>query len=87
MAEQDELTTVATYSTRAEADLAQDHLQMEGVDAFVFDEVTAGVMPFLGGVTSVAVKVPTEQLEKAREVLGLAGGEVERGGGESGETR
>jgi|HubBroStandDraft_1064217.scaffolds.fasta_scaffold173492_2 hypothetical protein len=75
MREQDELTTVATFSTRAEADLAQDHLQGEGVNAFVFDEITAGVMPFLGGATSVAVKVPTEQLEKAREVLGLSEGE------------
>jgi len=72
MAERDELTTVATFSTRAEADLAQDHLRMEGVDAFVFDEITSGVMPFLGGATSVAVKVPTEQLEQAREVLGLS---------------
>jgi len=72
MAEEDELTTVATFSTRAEADLAQDHLKGEGVDAFVVDDMTAGVMPFLAGPAGIRVQVPTEQLEKAREVLGFS---------------
>jgi len=67
----DELTTVATFSTRAEADLAQDHLRVEGVEAFVLDDMTAGVMPFLGGAAGVRVQVPTPQAEKAREVLGV----------------
>jgi hypothetical protein len=75
MAEDDELTTVATYSTRAEADLAQDHLRTEGIDAFVFDDMTTGVMPYLGGAVGIGVKVPTDQIERAREALGLSGEE------------
>jgi hypothetical protein len=72
MVQEDELTTVATFSTRAEADLAQDHLKGEGVDAFVFDDMTAGVMPFLAGPAGIRVQVPTDQLERAREVLGFS---------------
>jgi len=71
MPEPDELTTVTTFATRAEADLAQERLQLEGVDAFVMDELTAGVMPYLAGASGIRLQVPTEQLEKAREVLGL----------------
>jgi hypothetical protein len=74
MPEEDELTTVMTYSTRAEADLTQERLQMEGVDAFVLDEMTSGVMPYVTGAAGIRVQVPTEQLEKAREVLGLTEG-------------
>jgi Putative prokaryotic signal transducing protein len=72
MAEQDELTTVMTFSTRAEADLAQERLQSEGVDAFVMDETTSGVMPYLMAASGIRLQVPTEQVEKAREILGLA---------------
>jgi hypothetical protein len=71
MTEEDELTTVATFSTRAEADLAKDHLESEGVDAYVLGDLTAGVMPFLPSSSAIRVQVPTDQLEKAREVLGL----------------
>jgi hypothetical protein len=68
--ETDELTTVATFKTRAEADLAQDRLKGEGVDAFVLDEVTAGVMPYLTTSFGIRLQVPTEQLQKAQEILG-----------------
>jgi hypothetical protein len=71
MAEQDELSTVTTFSTRAEADLAKERLESEGIQAFVMDEVTSGVMPYLTGAVGIRVQVPTEQLEKAREVLGV----------------
>jgi len=71
MAEQDELTTVTTFSTRAEADLAKERLESEGVAAFVMDEVTSGVMPYLMGSSGIRLQVPTEQLDKAREVLGI----------------
>jgi hypothetical protein len=74
MAEEDELTTVASFSTRAEADLAQDQLRLEGIEAFVLGDMTSTVMPFLGGSLSIRLQVPTEQAEKAREVLGLSGG-------------
>jgi hypothetical protein len=71
MSEQDELTTVATFSTRAEADLAQERLQNEGVEAFVLDEMTAGVMPYLTRAWGIRLQVPTAQLDKAREALGV----------------
>jgi hypothetical protein len=72
MTQEGELTTVATFSTRAEADLAQDRLKLEGIDAFVFDDMTAGVMPFLAGPSGIRLQVPTDQAEKAREVLGIS---------------
>lgn len=71
MPEEDELTTVMTFSTRAEADLAEERLRNEGVDAFVIDEMTSGLMPFVTGVAGIRLQVPTEQLDRAREVLGL----------------
>jgi Putative prokaryotic signal transducing protein len=71
MAEDDELTTVMTFSTRAEADLARERLANEGVAAFVIDELTAGVMPFVTSVAGIRLQVPTDQLDKAREALGI----------------
>jgi hypothetical protein len=71
MAEQDELSTVMTFSNRPEADLARERLEGEGVEAFVMDDMTSGVMPYVTGVAGIRLQVPTEQLEKAREVLGV----------------
>ncbi len=71
MTEQDELTTVATFSTRAEADLAEERLANEGVDAFVFDEMISGLMPYVTSASGIRLKVPTEQAEKACEILGV----------------
>jgi hypothetical protein len=71
MANEDELTTVATFSTRAEADLAQERLANEGVDAFVFDEMTSGLMPYVTNASGIRLQVPTEQAQRAREVLGV----------------
>jgi hypothetical protein len=71
MANDDELTTVATFSTRAEADLAQERLANEGVDAFVFDEMTSGLMPYVTNASGIRLQVPTEQAQRAREVLGV----------------
>jgi hypothetical protein len=71
MAEQDELTTVATFSTRAEADLAQERLANEGVDAFVFDEMTSSLMPYLTSASGIRLQVPTDEADKAREILGI----------------
>jgi hypothetical protein len=79
MPEEDELTTVMTFSTRAEANLAQERLANEGVDAFVIDELTAGVMPFVTGVAGIRLQVPTDQLDKAREALGITEGEGDKG--------
>jgi hypothetical protein len=71
MVEKDELTVVATFSTRAEADLAQERLANEGVDAFVFDEMTSGLMPYLTNASGIRLQVPTDQADKASEILGV----------------
>ncbi len=68
----DELVTVATYPDTAEALLAKERLELEGVRAFVIDAQTAGVMPYLTSSTGgVRVQVAPADLEKAREVLGV----------------
>jgi hypothetical protein len=37
------------------------------------DDATAGIMPFVTGASGIRLQVPTDQVEKAREVLGLTG--------------
>jgi hypothetical protein len=67
----DELTTVATFSNTAEAELAKERLESEGVRAFVLDEQTIGVLPFMGNAMGgIRVQVPTELAAKAKEILG-----------------
>jgi hypothetical protein len=67
----DELTTVATFTNTAEAELAKERLESEGVRAFVLDEQAAGVLPFMGSAMGgIRVQVPTELAERAKEILG-----------------
>lgn len=68
-ATKDELTTVATFNNTAEAGLAKERLENEGVEAFVLEGMVGGVMPFLGSGGGVHVQVRTEDVEKAREIL------------------
>jgi hypothetical protein len=67
----DELTTVATFTSTAEAELAKERLALEGVRAFVLDQVTAGVMPYATAGGSIRLQVGAEDAERAREALGL----------------
>jgi len=64
----DELTTVATFSNTAEADLAKERLELEGITAFVVGEITSSVMPYVAG--RVALQVGTADAAQAREILG-----------------
>jgi hypothetical protein len=67
----EELVTVAAYPDVAEAELAKERLQLEGIQAFVVDAQTAGVMPFLASSTGgVRVQVDAEDAARAREILG-----------------
>jgi hypothetical protein len=67
----DELVTVTSFTDVAEAELARERLELEGIRAFVVDAQTAGVMPYLTSSTGgVRVQVKPEDLERAREVLG-----------------
>ncbi len=66
-----DLVTVAAFADVAEAELAKERLELEGVLAFVADAQTAGVMPYLTSTTGgVRVQVRPEDAEKAREILG-----------------
>ncbi len=73
MDEADELTTVASFSNTAEAELAKDRLALEGVAAFVVGAVTASVMPHLSQGGAVVLQVGTKDAAQAREILGLTG--------------
>jgi hypothetical protein len=67
----DDLVTVASFPDVAEAQLARERLELEGVPAFVIDAQTAGVMPFLTGSTGgVRLQVAGSNAAKAREILG-----------------
>jgi len=68
----DDLVTVASFPDVAEAQLARERLELEGVGAFVIDAQVAGVMPFLTNSTGgVRVQVKPTDLERAREILQL----------------
>jgi hypothetical protein len=66
----DDLTTVATFTNTAEAQLARERLENEGVVAFVIEGVTGGTMPYLMQGGGVHLQVRNEDLEKAKEILG-----------------
>jgi hypothetical protein len=65
----DELVTVATFSQVAEAELAKERLESEGITAFVPDALAGGVMPYLAQSGGVRVQVKAEDAERAKEVL------------------
>lgn len=66
----DELVTVVTYPDVAEAELAQERLEAEGIQAFVIGAQSGGVMPFLAQSEGVRVQVKPEDVERAKEILG-----------------
>ncbi|HXX66676.1 MAG TPA: DUF2007 domain-containing protein [Polyangiaceae bacterium] len=66
----DEPVTVASFPDVAEAQLAKERLELEGIVAFVVDAQTAGVMPYLTSSTGgVRVQVRQRDAARAREVL------------------
>lgn len=67
----DDLVTVALFPDVAEAELAKQRLELEGIRAFVIDGYAAGVMPYLANaIGGVRVQVDPRDLERAKEVLG-----------------
>jgi hypothetical protein len=68
----DDLVTVATFGNTAEAELARERLANEGVEAFVLEGVTGGVMPFLAAnMGGVHLQVRDRDHTKAREILSV----------------
>jgi hypothetical protein len=68
---ENELTTVATFANSAEAELAKERLGLEGITAFVVGTTTASVVPHVASGQMLAVQVPTERAEEARQILGV----------------
>ena len=68
---ENELVTVASFPDVAEAQLARERLESEGIPAYVLEAQAGGVMPFLTNMTGgIHVQVKAEDAERAREVLG-----------------
>jgi hypothetical protein len=66
-----DLVTIASFPDVAEAQLAKERLESEGIRAFVIDAQTAGVLPFLTPASGgVRVQVAPQDQQRAREVLG-----------------
>jgi hypothetical protein len=65
----DDLATVATFNNTAEAGLAKERLENEGLDAFIIEGVAGGVMPYLMQGGGIHLQVRQEDLEQAREIL------------------
>jgi Putative prokaryotic signal transducing protein len=70
LTQMDDLVTVASFPDVAEAELARQRLELEGIRAFVIDGYAAGVMPYLASATSgVRVQVEPGNVERAKEIL------------------
>jgi hypothetical protein len=66
-----DFVTVVSFPDVAEAELAKERLELEGIRAFVIDAQTAGVMPYLTNATGgVRVQVEPKDAQRAREILG-----------------
>jgi hypothetical protein len=66
-----DLVTIATFPDVPEAELAKERLQLEGIDAYVFAENTAGIMPYLNPATGgIRLQVEASDAERAKEILG-----------------
>jgi hypothetical protein len=67
----DKLITVATFHTPIEAALARNHLQNEGIPAFLGDEETIGILGGLmgAGLSGVKLMVSEEHVLRAEDIL------------------
>jgi hypothetical protein len=69
----DPLVTVARYDTRGEAELARARLDDVGIPCLLANAAQAGLtMMFDARRSGVQVRVPAEQVEAARSILGDA---------------
>lgn len=69
--EEDDLVTVATFQNTAEAGLAKERLENEGIEAMVLEGMSGGIMPFMGAnMGGVHLRVKASDLDQAKEILG-----------------
>mgnify|MGYP001600064856 CR=1 FL=1 len=67
-----QLVTVATFAAPAEAELARQRLQRDGIAACLADELTGGILGLTtGGLSSVKVQVNAADQERAAAILAL----------------
>jgi hypothetical protein len=66
--EEAEVTSVASYATEGEAEVAQAKLRAYGVDSALDDQVEGGSVP-IEGEEGVFVEVRSEDADDAREIL------------------
>lgn len=67
----DKLVTVATYFDPVEAYITKGFLESEGIEAWVFDELSAVYTPIAAGGIRLVVK--QSDLEKAKGILSSKG--------------
>ena len=63
-----EPVVVAVYPDLGEAEVARAHLDANGIEAFIVDEVEGGTVP-VDGEAGVTVQVRAQDAIAAREVL------------------
>lgn len=67
--------TVRTFTTTQEAYLARGFLESEGIEAFVLDEFSVGIRPYMSqALGGVRLDVRAEDLERARTLLDITEG-------------
>lgn len=71
----DHVACVGTFANRQEAELARGALEASGIEATVSADDAGGEIPGLDMSQGVAVLVRGEDLEAARQALGLDGEE------------
>ena len=73
MSDDDELTTVASFPTTAEAEMARAQLEASGIVAHVGDAMMTTLVSHFGTALGGArVQVAARDAEEAREVLGMS---------------
>jgi hypothetical protein len=65
-----QLTTVETYGSEIEAELARGLLETAGITAFVFKDDGGGMVPSMQRWTGVRLLVTQADAAAAREILG-----------------
>lgn len=71
-----DLTVVATFTSRPQADLAKSALEAGGIYSIVFADDAGGVQPGFWEGRGVAVIVRKEDEQAAREILKVAARET-----------
>jgi len=66
----EDLVVVATFRTAAEAELAKEILDNEGIPAFLGNEMSANLMPYLSSdLVRITLQVSQKNADRARDML------------------